>query len=163
MQCTFSPPKSDKTHYNTREIFPGFTLEDLSRKENAMQISVSQEQGRVPVTVLKLDGLLNMGTSELLEEQGSEAYAAGARYLLLDMSRVTSLTSAGLRSILRISRMYNSGMPGNGPEANPDAARKQSCVKLLNPNSQIENVLTIAGFTSFLEIFRDPLEAINSF
>ena len=128
-----------------------------------MQISVSQEQGRVPVTVLKLDGLLNTGTSELLEKQGSEAYAAGARYLLIDMSRVSSVTSAGLRSILRITRIYNSGMPGNVPETNPDAGHKQACVKLLNPNSQIENVLTIAGFTSFLEIYQDRQTAIDSF
>ena len=128
-----------------------------------MQISVSQEQGRVPVTVLKLDGLLNMGTSELLEKQGSQAYAAGARYLLIDMSQVSSLTSAGLRSILRVTRMYNSGMPGNGPEVYPDAGRKHACVKLLRPNSQIENVLIIAGFTSFLEIYQDRQAAIDSF
>jgi len=128
-----------------------------------MQISISQEQGRVPVTVLKLDGLLNMGTAELLEKQGSEAYAAGARYLLIDLSQVSSLTSAGLRSILRITRQFDSGMPGSGPDGLPQAGRKHACVKLLNPNTQIENVLTIAGFTGFLEIYRDRQAAIDSF
>ena len=128
-----------------------------------MQISISQEQGRVPVTVLKLDGLLNMGTAELLEKQGSEAYAAGARYLLIDLSQVSSLTSAGLRSILRITRQFDSGMPGSGPDGLPQAGRKHACVKLLEPNSQIENVLTIAGFTSFLEIYQDRQAAIDSF
>jgi hypothetical protein len=128
-----------------------------------MQISISQEQGRVPVTVLKLDGLLNMGTSELLEKQGNEAYAAGVHYLLIDLSQVTLLTSAGLRSTLRITRQFDSGMSGNGPGGQPEAGRKHPCVKLLNPNKQIENVLTIAGFTSFLEIYRDRQAAIDSF
>jgi hypothetical protein len=128
-----------------------------------MQISVSQELGRVPVTIFELDGLLNMGTSELLENQGRQAYTAGARYLLLDLSKVTSLTSAGLRSILLISRLFASCMPDHLPDEKPSEGHKHTCVKLLNPNPQIDNVLTIAGFSGFLEIHKDRQEAINSF
>lgn len=128
-----------------------------------MQITVSQEQGRVPVTVLELDGLLNIGTAELLENHGRAAYEAGSRCLLLDMGKLASLTSAGLRSILRLSQLYASGKPGLSAEGKASPASKHSGMKLLNPNQQIENVLTIAGFTGFLDIYKDRQEAIDSF
>ena len=128
-----------------------------------MEISLTQEQGRVPVTVLHLDGQLNMGASPALEKQARSAFQAGARFLLIDLSQVTSLTSAGLRSILMICRMYSQAYPELNQAESPSNEPKNACVKLLNPNPQVENVLNIAGFDRFLDIFKDRKAAIDSF
>jgi anti-anti-sigma regulatory factor len=128
-----------------------------------MQITKIQEMGRVPVTVLMLNGLLNMGTTEQLENQAQEAYSAGARYLLIDLTRVTSLTSAGLRSILMISRLYGHSTPDHKQDQAKDSIHKSAHVKLFNPNPQIEQVLTISGFDVILDIHKDLKSAIDSF
>ena len=65
-----------------------------------MEITVSQEVGRVPVTVFEVSGLINLGSADQLEQQAQADYEKGTRYLLIDLSEVDSLSSAGLRSIL---------------------------------------------------------------
>lgn len=128
-----------------------------------MEISVSQEQGHVPITVFELDGVLNIGTAEQLESQGRSAYATGARYLLIDMSRLSSLSSAGLRSILSLSQLFVSETPISTSGEKNSPGHKHTNFKLLNPNQPIEKVLAISGFTGFLEVYRDRQEAIDSF
>jgi anti-anti-sigma factor len=117
-----------------------------------MNITVSQEQGRVPVIVLELEGLLNLGTAEELDKQIKQAHAIGARYFLLDLAGLVSLTSAGLRVILMAIKMLGS----------PDGA-KSPYLKLANPSPDISKVLAIAGFESFVEIFSNRRDAVAAF
>jgi anti-anti-sigma factor len=53
-----------------------------------MEITISQEQGRVPVTVFHIQGDIDAQTYEQLEAQVRQAIQAGTHYLLLDMSQV---------------------------------------------------------------------------
>jgi len=119
-----------------------------------MQINVTQTQERVPVTLLHLEGQFNLGSADQFEQQAQQAYAAGARYLLIDMEQVTSLTSAGLRSMLLIAKML-------GVSTTPHA--KSPYFKLLNPNPQILHVLNIAGFTDLFDLYTDQAQAVASF
>jgi len=50
-----------------------------------MEISVSQEQGRVPITVFEVSGFINLGTASQLEQEARQAYEQGMRYLLIDL------------------------------------------------------------------------------
>jgi anti-anti-sigma factor len=115
-------------------------------------VTVSQAQGRVPVTVLELQGRVNLGNTEELTQAARQAFAAGGRDMVLDLSKAPSLTSAGIRAILLIHRMLsNSGM---------DKARH---LKLVSPTSYVHEVLEVAGLLDHLEVFASLDEAVSSF
>ncbi len=132
--------------------------------QGAMQTTVSQMQGSVPVAVLHLHGLINLGTAETLQQKAQEAINAGARNLLLDMTDVSSLTSAGLRAIQIIVKSLDAAWMGGKPGPAPRSADGKSLhLKLLNPKPQIQQVLDISGFSHYLEIHHDLQEAVASF
>lgn len=119
-----------------------------------MEISVTQEGAGVTVTVFKVSGMINLGTAGELEDEAREYYEGGMRNLLIDLSEVQSLSSAGLRAFLGISKMLDGGAGG---------AEKSAHLKLLNPQPQIQRVLVIAGFESLFEIFEDRDKALEAF
>lgn len=145
-----------------------------------MEITVSQEVGRVPVTVFEVSGFINLGSASQLEQKAQEESWAGMRYLLLDLSEVESMSSAGLRSILTISKMLTSentqkkGKEGAPESSAPESSAPESSasggettnstyLKLLNPQPGIRRVLNIAGFDNFVEIYEDKEQAVRSF
>ena len=137
---------------------------------NNMEITVSQEVGRVPVTVFEVSGFINLGSASQLEQKAQEEYQAGMRYLLLDLGEVESMSSAGLRSILTISKMLASENTDQlGEESASENVARESektnstYIKLLNPQPGIRRVLRIAGFDNFVEIYEDKEQAVRSF
>lgn len=136
-----------------------------------MNISVSQAQGKVPVTVLKLDGQLDGQNYQELIAKAQELYSAGGRDFLLDLSNLTYISSAGLvalHSVALLARGEELPDTEGGWSAYRSMGRSaeagmQKHVKLLNPRSEIMNVLDMVGFGNVFEIFTNPDEAINSF
>jgi len=131
-----------------------------------LEITVSQEQGRAPVTVFHLKGRMNLGTAEQLQARAQETIQAGARYMLLDLTGVQSLTSAGLRAIHQIYQLLRDASSAEGDEAARKAqagALKSPHLKLLNPTPDVRRVLQIAGFDMFLEVHDELEDAIASF
>ena len=61
-----------------------------------MNISISQVQGKVPVTVVKIDGQLDGQSYQELINRAREAYQAGWRDFLVDMTDLNYIRSAGL-------------------------------------------------------------------
>lgn len=136
-----------------------------------MEINILQEQGKVPVTVIKVAGQLDGQTYQKLISSTQEVINAGTKNILLDLSELTFISSAGLVSLHVIALLLRG-------EAMPDldhgwAALKsvnksresgiQQHVKLLNPRPEIVNVLEMVGFSSFFEIFNDKQKALESF
>lgn len=120
-----------------------------------LNIMVGKEQGNVPVTVLRVEGDIDAATHNILEEKGSEVIAAGASNILLDLSGVHYMGSAGFRAIHAITNMLdNSESVG---------IAKSKHLKLYNPSDEVSRVIKTLGFDSFLEIHRDRDEAVNSF
>jgi anti-anti-sigma factor len=124
-----------------------------------MEIVLSQEQGRVPVTVFRVTGRVNLATAEPLQDKARETIQAGARDVLLDLSGVDSLTSAGLRAIHQIYQLLHV----DSATAQSVGAAKSPHLKLLNPSPAVRGVLRIAGFDMFLEIHDDLKTAVASF
>jgi anti-anti-sigma regulatory factor len=136
-----------------------------------MEINISHEQGKVPVTVIKVAGQLDGQTYQKLIASAQEVIKAGSKNILLDMGELTFISSAGLVSLHVIALLLRG-------EAMPDldhgwAALKsvnksresgmQQHVKLLNPRSEVVNVLDMVGFSTFFEIFDDKQKALDSF
>ena len=132
-----------------------------------MEITVSNEQGRVPVTVFHVKGDINMNTSDQLMTQARQAIESGARDVVLDFSEVPYISSAGIRILNSLFSMLRGDTP-----AESDAAMKQGLrdgtfksphLKLVNPTRHVREVLSMAGFDMFLEIHPNLKDALASF
>lgn len=136
-----------------------------------MNISISQAQGKVPVTVIKLDGQLDGQNYQELIAKAQELHHAGARDFLLDLSELTYISSAGLvalHSVALLTRGEELPDTEGGWSAYRSMGRSseagiQKHVKLLNPRSEVMGVLDMVGFSNVFEIFTDLDEAVNSF
>lgn len=122
-----------------------------------LEITVTQEQGSVPVTVFKIKGQLDTSNYTLLETMGNEAYENGTRKLLLDFSEATFISSAGLRSI---HALYNKLQ---GDEGGAESASLSKHLKLVNVPDKIAGVIKATGFDIFLEIGTDYKTMVDSF
>ena len=136
-----------------------------------MNISVSQAQGNVPVTVIKLDGQLDGQNFQELITKAQELHSAGARDFLLDLSDLTYISSAGLVALHSVALMargeelpdLEGGWSAYRSMGRTNEAGVQKHVKLLNPRSEIMGVLDMVGFSSVFEIYTDREEAVKSF
>ncbi len=130
-----------------------------------MVVVVSQAEEQVPVSILKLIGDLN--DEEPLTSQAQTIYENGSRQMLLDLSEVPFISSAGLRAIHSV---YTLLTPPESPEE--QKARRQGIaagtftsahLKLLNPSKHGLKALQVAGYDMFLDIHYDQAEAVASF
>ena len=136
-----------------------------------MNISVSQAPGRVPVTVLKLDGQLDGQNYQELIAKAQELFQTGARDFLLDLSDLTYISSAGLVALHSVALLargealpdVEGGWSAYRSMGRTSEAGVQRHVKLLNPRSEVMGVLDMVGFSNVFDIYTDRDEAINSF
>lgn len=132
-----------------------------------MEIIVTHEQGRVPVTIFQISGEIVVNNYQQLEAKAREAFEAGTRNLLLDLSNVTYISSSGLRALHTIYTLLRSDSPEESKEALRTGIRagtyKSPHLKLLNPSQPVLEVLRMSGYDMFLEIHRRRDEAIASF
>jgi anti-anti-sigma regulatory factor len=136
-----------------------------------MYIVADEIRGKVPVTVLQIHGELDRSNYQRVVASAREAHAAGARDLLLDLEYVPFMGSSGLVAFHTIALLMR-GETSPDPEANWGTLRSldgepevglQRHLKLLNPQPKVEQVLKMAGFDRFLEIYSDREQAIASF
>lgn len=112
-------------------------------------VQISQAQGRIPVTIFRLQDRINLGNFAELEDAAKEAYQNGMRDLVLDLGQTVSLTSIGIRAIVIIHKMLSTD-GGNH-------------LKVANPMGYIREMLDIAGVTQYIEIYNTVDEAVASF
>jgi len=115
-------------------------------------VVVSQAEGRVPVTVFELQDRVNLGNTAELEQAGKDAHTNGARDLVIDISKVDSFTSAGIRALMVVYKLFSG-----------DEGQKSRHVKLVSPTNYVREVLEVAGITNSIEIYDTLDEAIASF
>ncbi len=133
---------------------------------STMQVTISQEQGRVPVTIFEVQGDIDIHSYEELQAKAEEAHRAGMRHLLLDLTNVRYVGSVGLRTFHQIFNMLRDASP-EGDKAMKrglmDGSYKSAHFKLLNPSRDVASTLSTSGFDMFLEIHTDRKKALASF
>lgn len=118
-----------------------------------LRISSEEAQVDVPVTVFRLRGWLDAQSEEQLLEATRTAYDNGVRYLLIDMSELDTLTSAGMRALQKVYQMFT-----------PKEERlKVAHLKLCSAPPQIYNVLGITGFLQNIPMYESLDAALESF
>ena len=118
-----------------------------------LKITSEQKQARVPVTVFHIGGWLDAQSEPTFLEHARVAYDEGARFLLIEMSELDTLTSAGMRALQKVYQMYT-------PK---EDHFKVAHLKLCNAPPQIYNVLGITGFLQNIPMYESTDAAIESF
>jgi anti-anti-sigma factor len=118
-----------------------------------LNITSEERHADVPVTVFRLRGWLDAQSEEQLLQDARIAYDGGARYLLLDMSDLDTLTSAGMRAIQKVYQIFT-------PK---EDQFKIAHLKLCNAPPQIYNVLGITGFLHNIPMYASLDDALESF
>jgi anti-anti-sigma regulatory factor len=136
-----------------------------------MNITVTQAEGRVPVTILHPYGDLDLSSFQALITLAETAYNEGARDILLDLSDTPYMSSSGLVALQSIAALTRGEAPPD-PEAGwaafhaIDRDREsglQLHFRLLSPQPRVDRVLEMSGFKRFLEVHTDLESAVASF
>jgi len=132
-----------------------------------MEIKVSTQTGRVPVTVLHVDGNIDSTTYEAFLSEAEELMKAGARHLLVDLEHVPLVSSAGLRAFNNIFIRLRELSPDMSDAAMRDGINagtyKSPHLKLVNPSKATRLALDTSGFSLFLEILDSVDAAVAAF
>ena len=134
-----------------------------------MEIKVSTESGRVPITVMHVDGNIDSSTYEQFQTTAKKLIDEGARYILVDLSHAPFVSSAGLRAL---HTLFNELRTRN-PEANLSDEQikkgisagtyKSPHLKLLNLSPETKTAFETSGFDMYIDTFTDRNAAIASF
>jgi anti-anti-sigma factor len=134
-----------------------------------MEIKVSTENGRVPITVLHVDGNIDASSYEQFQSTAKKLIDEGARYLLIDLAHAPFVSSAGLRAL---HTLFNELRTRN-PEANLNDEQikkgisagtyKSPHLKLLNLSRETKTAFETSGFDMYIDTFTDRKSAIASF
>jgi anti-anti-sigma factor len=139
----------------------------LITQEVRMEIKVSHENGRVPVTVMHVKGNIDSASYGAFQAKAEELMQAGTRALLIDLTEVPFVSSAGLRALNDIFTALRHLAPDVSDKAMRDGINagtyKSPHLKLLNPSPASMVALENSGFSMFLESFTDLNTAIASF
>lgn len=118
-----------------------------------LRISSEQVQAEVPVTILSLRGWLDAQSEPQLLEAARSSYDDGARYLLIDLNELDTLTSAGMRALQKCYQIFT-------PK---EDQFRIAHLKLCNAPPQIYNVLGITGFLQNIPMYESRNAALQTF
>lgn len=132
-----------------------------------MEINITTENARVPVTIMHVSGKIDSATYQDFQAKADALIDEGARHLLVDMAHVEFISSAGLRALHNI---FNK-LRALHQDVNDDELRKKMStgeykspfVKVANPSSSIRDVFELSGFDTYIKTFEDIASAIRSF
>ena len=132
-----------------------------------MQIQVSNQPGRVSVTIFHIVGDIDTHTYQELEAQAREAHAAGAKNIVLDLAHVGYVSSAGIRAINVIYNLLRTSAPAESDEAVRQGINagtfKSPHLKLAHLSPRVSEALKIAGVDMFLDFQPDLDSAVAAF
>jgi len=129
-----------------------------------MEISVSQANGRIPVTIFHLQG--DLVEEEPLRSEATRVVTSGSQAILLDLTDVPYISSAGLRAIQFVFELLQDSSGVDKSTMNSGIAAgtfKVPNFKLFNPSKNGAKALSVSGYDMFLDIFTNKDEAIRSF
>jgi anti-anti-sigma regulatory factor len=136
-----------------------------------MEITVSNGQGKLPVTIVQPHGDVDASNYVELVSKVESLHKEGVNDFVIDLSDVPFMSSAGLVALHSIAIMLRGEKPAD-PESGWGALKAmdrdrdrgmQKHVKLSGPQQYVAETFDKAGFTQFFEIFTDLQKAVASF
>lgn len=121
--------------------------------EPELIITTEQVEGKSNVTILHLQGWLDSKSEESFLHAGRVAYEAGARFLIIDLGKIENLTSAGMRAIQKVYRIFTPA----------DEHFKVAHIRICNAPTQINIILGVTGFLQNIPSYTTMQSALASF
>ena len=109
-----------------------------------MEINVRKEK---VTTIVSVAGRMDALTSPEFEKELSALISAGDSNFLINLQQLEYISSAGLRSILFISRQLKN---------------RNGVLLFAGPQGPVKDVFKISGFNSIFKIFDTEEEALNA-
>jgi len=132
-----------------------------------MEIVVAQQAGRVPITVFHIKGDIDSSTDQHVQTQIEQATQAGAHDIVLDLTAVGYLSSAGIRLLSHLFNLLRGNLPEESEVAMKQGIRdgtfKSPHLKLVSPTPRVSEVLKMSGIDMMIESYRSVPEAVASF
>ena len=132
-----------------------------------MGITAVQKAGRVPVTVFYIKGDIDSTTYQQIQAQIEQAVQAGAHDIVLDLTNVGYLSSAGIRMLSSLFYQLRGTLPQESDAAMKqgihDGTFKSPHLKLAGAPPRVAEVLKMSGMDMVLEMYRSVPEAVASF
>lgn len=111
----------------------------------ALDIKVSELKR---VTLFEISGRIDSTNADQLGEALNTAIDSGRTQIVLDVSAVEYMSSAGLREMVAALKRVKRG---------------SGDVRLANPSERVKEVLELAGLDTIFEVFDSQVEAVGSF
>lgn len=116
------------------------------------------------VTILHFHGHLDGQTENLAIESARTVKNTGARFLLIDLGGVNVISSAGLRALHGIYKMFTLyGEETAWHKIHAGEMYKSPYLKLACASAHVNNVLSMTGFLQNISIYSNVEEALQSF
>jgi anti-anti-sigma factor len=141
-----------------------------------MKMIITKTERPIPIVILQLDGTLDGANYKKLIEKGQMLFANGARDLILDLTNLTFISSAGLGALHQVALLFREKKHPGQQESwaayrwaafrsldGDHNHQSQEHVKLLSPTKEVREVLDLIGFSSLFEIFTFMPQAVESF
>lgn len=101
------------------------------------------------VTILEIEGKITIGKGDVaLREAVHEALGGGARKLLIDLARVTTIDSSGVGELV---------------SAFTTVTNRGGKLKLLNLPPKVNDILQVTQLITVFEVFDNENEAVASY
>lgn len=102
------------------------------------------------VDVITVAGRVDSGTAPQLDQTLKGLVDNGRYHLVMDLSQVGYMSSAGLRAMVSCLREVKKGV-------------RMGDLRLANPSTRVAEVLDLAGLDVVFQIFDDQVGAVGSF
>lgn len=100
------------------------------------------------VDLIKVSGRIDSNSAPEFDQTLKESLDDGHYNIVLDLSGVVYMSSAGLRAIVSALR---------------ECKKKRGDVRLANPSDRVNEVLHLAGLDALFQVFDDTTTAVGSF
>lgn len=102
------------------------------------------------VDIVKVSGRIDHQTAPELEQTLRSIVNEGRHNIIVDLTDVPYISSAGLKALQATAKATRGGIIGGD-------------VRLVGLKSNIKEIFDTIGFTQLFKIYDDPLDAVGSF
>lgn len=132
-----------------------------------MNINTRKHEADPSIGILELNGDLDASNYTDAIQSAKELFQGGVRKLVIDLSKVPFMSSAGLMAIHTMTLLFRGEADGKDTgfraiDPTRDKAA-QTRVKIVSPQHQVDQVLDTVGLKRFFQFYPDLESAINSF
>ena len=112
-----------------------------------------QQPGKEPITVFNLRGWLDAQSETSFLSAAQEAHTLGSHKIIIHMEELAMLTSAGIRILQKIHKLYSTSETSTQP----------AFMKLCSAQPQVYHALSLTGFLHTAPMYENLQSAIASF